>query len=84
MEVLGKAKKYPNNIEGVKQLIQECGGKDFINSALNFADKPGVKSVLKQFGADEQISSLKRELGKAEGNPAASPSNPLKDRLKNL
>lgn len=84
MEVVGKAKQYPNNIEGIKKLIQDCGGKDFLNSALNFADKPNVKKVLKQFGADEQISSIKRELLNAEGNPVVSKSNSLKDRLKNL
>ncbi len=83
MEVLGKVKQYPNDIEGVKRLVNECGGKDFLNAALNFADKPKVKEVLKQFGADEKISSLKRELGQATGNSTA-PSNHLKDRLKNL
>lgn len=84
MEVLGKAKQYPNNIEGIKKLIQDCGGKDFLNSALQFAEKPNVKKVLKQFGADEQISSLKRELDSVEGTPLVAKGNSLKDRLKNL
>ncbi|MGL5191318.1 MAG: hypothetical protein ACRC7S_16885 [Cetobacterium sp.] len=84
MEVLEKAKQYPNDIDGVKKLLNECGGKNFLNAALNFADKPKVKEVLKQFGADEQISSLKRELGGTTGNSTTTPSNSLKDRLKNL
>ena len=84
MEVLGKAKQYPNSIEGIKKLIQDCGGKDFLNSALQFAEKPNVKKVLKQFGADEQISSLKREFDSVEGTPLVTKGNSLKDRLKNL
>ena len=84
MEIVGKAKQYPNSLEGIKKLIQDCGGKDFLNSALTFAEKPNVKKVLKQFGADEQISSLKRELSNVTGTPVTKQSNSLKDRLKNL
>lgn len=84
MEIVGKAKQYPSNIEGIKKLIQDCGGKDFLNSALQFAEKPNVKKVLQQFGANEQISSLKRELSGTEGTPLVTKSNSLKDRLKNL
>lgn len=83
MEVLGKAKQYPHNIEGVKKLINECGGKEFLSAALNFAEKPNVKSTLAKFGASEQISSLKRELEKGS-SPSSASNNSLKDRLKNL
>lgn len=84
MQILAEAKEYPNSIEGVKSIVNKYGGKEFLNAALNFAEKPKVKEVLKQFGADEQISSLKRELGGTTGNSTTTPSNSLKDRLKNL
>lgn len=64
-------------------MINQCGGKEFLNAALNFADKPNVKNILKQFGADEQVSSLRRELGDKEVKTDSLNSS-LKDRLKKL
>lgn len=72
---------YSSDMSGLRKVINDNGGTDFLNKAIQFSNNPLVKVALRKVGVtDELIESVKKDLGIA---PAQNSDNFL-DRFKNL
>jgi len=85
-----KMKKYPQTKEGLQQLINEYGGENFINSAVNFASTaPRVKAMFNRFGINPQTlkNTVMQNMESKSINPpyqVANNATSFQDRLNKL
>lgn len=83
-QALSMSNKYSNDINGLRQVINDNGGKNFLDKALQFANNPLARVGLNKLGVTpEVIESIKKDLGIAETSNT-SYGNDLLDRLKRL
>lgn len=84
-QALSMANNYSNDINGLKKVINDNGGKAFLDKALNFADNPLAKIALNKLGiTSEVIDGLKKDLGVNGVSTPYSNSNDILARLKHL
>lgn len=84
--------KYSKDEAGLRQLVKDSGGREFLNKAADFASRaPRVKAMFQRFGADphaikeEVIKNLYETSPNQQRQPQQinAPSN-YKDRLSKL
>lgn len=84
-QALSLSNKYSNDINGLRRVINDNGGKEFLDKALEFANKPLVQAGLKKFGVTpELINGIKKDLGIAETDSLSNGNNDIMERLKRL
>lgn len=83
-QAMSMANKYPSDINGLKSVINDNGGIDFLNRALKFASNPMVQAGLKRFGVTpELINGIKKDLGITD-TASYTDGNDIMERLKKL
>ena len=84
-QVMKMANKYNGDLSGLKQAINENGGRDTFNKAIKFTENPLVRAGLKKFGVLELVESVKKDLGMTSSVPSGiNNNNDIMDRFKNL
>lgn len=85
-QALQMSNKYPKDIQGLRQVINDNGGSNFLDKALNFYNKPLVKIALSKAGiTPEIIEGLKKDLGVGTNGATSSNNNDdIMSRLKHL
>ena len=82
-QALSMSNRYSNDINGLRQVIQDNGGKNFLDKALKFANNPLAKAGLNKIGlTSELIESIKKDLG--VNTTINTNSNDIMERLKKL
>lgn len=81
-QVMQMANKYNGDLNGLKQAINENGGRDTFNKAIKFTENPLVRAGLKKFGVLELVESVKKDLGMSTSTPTNTMD--IMDRFKNL
>lgn len=71
-QAIEMATKYQNNIDGLKQAINDNGGMDKFKQALNVLDNPRVSGTLSKLGIN--VNELK-----TVGNQVTNTTNSVKD-----
>lgn len=71
-QAIEMATKYQNNIDGLKQAINDNGGIDKFKQALGMLDNPKISSTLSKLGIN--INELK-----TVGNQVTNTANSVKD-----
>lgn len=71
-QAIEMATKYQNNIDGLKQAINDNGGMDKFKQALNVLDNPRVSGTLSKLGIN--VNELK-----TVGNQVTNTANSVKD-----
>lgn len=83
-QALSMSSRYSNDINGLRQVINDNGGKDFLDKALKFANQPLVQAGLKKFGVTpELIDGIKKDLGITE-TASSTNGDDIMERLKRL
>lgn len=83
-QALQMSNRYSNDINGLRQVINENGGKSFLDKALKFANNPLARVGLNKIGVTpELIESIKKDLGITE-TANTSYGNDIMERLKKL
>lgn len=83
-QALKMSDKYSKDINGLKQVINDNGGNDFLNKALNFANSPLARIALSKIGiTPEVLEGLKKDLG-VNSNNSTSQNYDIMERLKRL
>ncbi len=85
-QALQLSTKYPKDIQGLKQVINDNGGVSFLEKALKTAENPLLKPMLKKIGVTpDVIAGLKKDLGYGGSIETTTTSNNnILERLKNL
>lgn len=71
-QAIEMATKYQNNIDGLKQAINDNGGIDKFKQALDMLDNPKISGTLSKLGIN--VNELK-----TVSNQVASTTNSVKD-----
>lgn len=71
-QAIEMATKYQNNIDGLKQAINDNGGMDKFKQALSVLDNPRVSGTLSKLGIN--VNELK-----TVGNQVTNTANSVKD-----
>lgn len=71
-QAIEMATKYQNNIDGLKQAINDNGGVDKFKQALGMLDNPRVSGTLSKLGIN--VNELK-----TVGNQVTNTANSVKD-----
>lgn len=80
-QAMQMSSKYSHDINGLRRVINDNGGTNFIEKALNFANKPLVSAGLAKLGVTpELINGIKRDLG-LQNNTS---NDDILERLKRL
>ena len=75
---------YSKDIKGLRQVINENGGRNFLDKALQFANNPLARMGLNKLGVTpEVIEGIKKDLGITE-TANTSYGNDIMERLKKL
>lgn len=83
-QALQISKNYSKDVNGLRKVINDNGGRNFLDKALNFANNPLVRVGLGKIGVTpEVIEGIKKDLGIAETTNANYGSD-IMERLKNL
>lgn len=84
-KVMELSNNYPKDINGIRKLINENGGRSFLDKALKTAQNPLVKPILKKLGVTEElINGITSELNTTCNNNNANGTDDIFERLKKL
>lgn len=79
--------KYPKNKDGMKQAIEDNGGKNTLDNALNvLKNNPVAKFALNGLGLniEKMVDELNQTSNTKNLRPTSKTIDSLKDRLKKL